>query len=280
MGLRVKGQDVVQYRQGLDHVAQRRQLDDQHPQCADSVTAAGANGWTVRTDTGDGIYSASPNDIVVKVVTGIAYAAASLSSSKGVFGMVSQYSTPFVWVASCSASSCDAVSASAGPPSNGSYEAGTTVTTTTTPATTSTTTSTSTTTTTTTTTTIGATYCVNWTAANLDNIKMSTQGYIDFSAILAGRTILPTSCEGNIIGYTVSGVGTFICSIPMDFSVSPLATWDTDLLPAVTDTVLNSLIYTVYVEFTDSSYYEIINGQTNAVVIPGQLTSEYNDCPI
>jgi hypothetical protein len=134
--------------------------------------------------------------------------------------------------------------------------------------------------TTTTTTTIGATYCVNWTAANLDNIKMSTQGYIDFSAILAGRTILPTSCEGNIIGYTVSGVGTFICSIPMDFSVSPLATWDTDLLPAVTDTVLNSLIYTVYVEFTDSSYYEIINGQTNAVVIPGQLTSEYNDCPI
>ena len=133
--------------------------------------------------------------------------------------------------------------------------------------------------TTSTTTTAAATYCVTWTAANLDNIKMSTQGYINFSAILAGRTIAPVNCEGNITGYIVDGTS-YTYSIPIDFSTSPFATWDTDLLPAVTDTVLNSLIYTVYIEFTDSSYYEIVNGQTYAVVIPGQLTSEYNDCPV
>lgn len=121
-------------------------------------------------------------------------------------------------------------------------------------------------------------YCVNWTAENNANIKMSTQGYIDFTGILAGRTIAIASCEGNITEYTIPGVPTpYTCSIPMDFTTSQ-AQWDTDLLPAVTDTVLNSLKYTVYVEFTDSSYYEIINEQTYGTVTPGGLTSEYNDC--
>lgn len=121
-------------------------------------------------------------------------------------------------------------------------------------------------------------YCVNWTAENNANIKMSTQGYIDFTGILAGRTIAIASCEGNITEYTIPGVPTpYTCSIPMDFTTSK-AQWDTDLLPAVTDTVLNSLKYTVYVEFTDSSYYEIINEQTYGTVTPGGLTSEYNDC--
>lgn len=112
-----------------------------------AFAASSSNGWTVRADSGDNIYSASANDIVIKVVSGTVCIATALSASKGVFGMVSQYTAPFVWVAACSASSCDATSASAGPPSNGSYAAGTTVTTTSAPATTSTTTTTTTTTT-------------------------------------------------------------------------------------------------------------------------------------
>jgi hypothetical protein len=134
--------------------------------------------------------------------------------------------------------------------------------------------------TTTTTTTIAATYCVNWTAANEENIKMSTQGYIDFTAILAGRTIQPGPLStGTILGYIVAGVGTFTCSIPMTFTTSQ-AQWDTDTLPVVTNRVLTSLIYNVEVLFNNGSTYSIVAGQTNAVVIPEQLTSEYNDCPI
>jgi len=134
--------------------------------------------------------------------------------------------------------------------------------------------------TTTTTTTVAATYCTSWTAANEGNIKMSTQGYIDFTAILAGRTIEPGPLSvGTIVGYIVAGVGTFTCSIPMTFTTSK-AQWNTDLLPAVEDKVLTSLIYNVEVVFNNSDEYSIVAGQTNAVVIPGQLTSEYNDCPV
>jgi len=122
------------------------------------------------------------------------------------------------------------------------------------------------------------TYCVNWTAANEGNIKMSTQGYIDFTGILAGRTIEPGPLSaGTITGYIIAGVGTISCSIPMTFTTSQ-AQWDTDSLPVVTDKVLTSLIYTVEVVFDDASEYLIAGGQTNAVVIPGQLTSEYNNC--
>jgi hypothetical protein len=110
---------------------------------------------------------------------------------------------------------------------------------------------------------------------------MSTQGYIDFSAILAGRTIEPGPLSvGTITGYIIAGLGTFTCSIPMDFTTSQ-AQWNTDTLPVVTDKVLTSLIYTVEVVFNDASEYLIAGGQTNAVVTPGiQLTSEYNDCPV
>lgn len=159
----------------------------------------------------------------------------------------------------------------------------TTTSTTATPTTTTTSSSTSTSTsssTTTTTTTAAETYCVNWTAENEENIKMSTQGYIDFSAILAGRTIEPGPLSvGTITGYIIAGVGTFTCSIPMTFTTSQ-AQWNTDLLPVETDKVLTSLIYTVEVVFNDASEYLISDGQTNAIVIPEQMTSEYNNCPL
>jgi len=126
---------------------------------------------------------------------------------------------------------------------------------------------------------ITASHCVNWTAANTGGGKMSTQGYVDFTAILDGRTIAVSSCEGNVTEYTIPGVILpYPCSIPIEFTTSPFATWDTNLLRAVTGKVLNSLKYSVYVEFTDGSYYQINNEQTYGTVTPGGLTSEYNDC--
>jgi len=123
-------------------------------------------------------------------------------------------------------------------------------------------------------------YCVNWTAQNNSNIKMSTVGYIDFTDTLAGRTVMPGPASvGTITGYIIDGVGTFACSIPMTFTTFK-AEWNTDTLPVVTDKVLTSLIYTVEVVFSDASEHSIINGQTNAIVIPGQLDSSYNNCTI
>jgi alpha-tubulin suppressor-like RCC1 family protein len=65
---------------------------------------------------------------VMKEVAGVMYVASSTSTSstKGVFGMVSQTMTPFVWVAGCSGNTCDAATASSGPPAGGSYASGTT----------------------------------------------------------------------------------------------------------------------------------------------------------
>ena len=98
------------------------------------------NGWTVETDstTTDVIYSAGPNEIIIKEVAGVMYLASSTSNSstKGVFGMVSQTIAPFVWLAGCLGSTCDAATASSGPPAGSSYASGTTAVTTTGPTTT------------------------------------------------------------------------------------------------------------------------------------------------
>ena len=88
---------------------------------------AGTNGWTVRTDSGSGVFSAAPNDIVVSTSpSGVVYVASALSSTRGVFGMISATTAPRVWGASCLGSSCDAESATVGPPAGGAYSAGTT----------------------------------------------------------------------------------------------------------------------------------------------------------
>lgn len=89
---------------------------------------ASTNGWTVQTDTGGAVYSSAPNDIVVSTSgAGIVYVASALSSTQGVFGMISATSAPVVWAAACSTSSCDAASATSGPPAGGAYAPGTTV---------------------------------------------------------------------------------------------------------------------------------------------------------
>lgn len=135
--------------------------------------------------------------------------------------------------------------------------------------------------TTTSTTTVGDTYCVNWTAANIGGGKMSTQGYIDFSAILNGRTIEPGPLSvGTITAYRIFGETTDrSCNIEMDFT-STRATWDTSLLDAPAGTALYSLIYTLEVIFSDLTDYIIIDGQSYGTVTPGGTTSEYNNCPV
>ena len=121
-------------------------------------------------------------------------------------------------------------------------------------------------------------YCVNWTAGNNGNINMQTVGYIDFTVALAGRTIVAGLSTGTVTGYVIAGVGTFTCSIPMTFTTTK-AQWNTNSLPAVTDKVLTSLIYSVTAVFSDSDEYIITDEQTNAIVIPGQTTSSFNNCP-
>lgn len=121
-------------------------------------------------------------------------------------------------------------------------------------------------------------YCVSWTAANNGNIKMETSGYIDFTAMLAGRTIMGGGASaGTITGYVIAGMSPFSCSIPMTFTSSH-ASWNTDALPVEIDKVLTSLIYTVEIVFNNATYLDIINEQTNAIVILDQTTSEYNSC--
>lgn len=122
-----------------------------------------------------------------------------------------------------------------------------------------------------------ASYCTNWTAINESNIKMSTSGYVDFTPILAGRTISPGDSAGTITGYVISGMSPFTCSIPMTFTTSK-AIWNTDTLPVVTDKVLTSLIYSIEVVFNDATDVSIYGEQTNAFVFPGQLNSAYNSC--
>ena len=96
------------------------------------------NGWVVQSDTGSNVFSATANDIVVTTSSGVVYIASAFSSTRGVFGMVSQTTAPRVWAAACAGSSCDAESATSGPPAGGAYSAGTTTAPTTTAATTTT----------------------------------------------------------------------------------------------------------------------------------------------
>lgn len=90
-----------------------------------------SNSWIAQQDTGDAVYSVAPNDIVVSNSYGVVYVASAISSTRGVFGTVSQTSAVRVWAAACSGASCDAESAAAGPPAGGAYAAGSTAPTTT-----------------------------------------------------------------------------------------------------------------------------------------------------
>ena len=78
------------------------------------------------------MFSAASNDIVVSTVGEFVYVASAIDTTSAVFGMISSTTAPVVWTATCLGSSCDAASASAGPPASGAYAPGSTISTTTT----------------------------------------------------------------------------------------------------------------------------------------------------
>lgn len=82
------------------------------------------NGWTLERDTGASVFSTAPSELVFKVVNGTLFVASATSDApayRGVFGSVSQNNSPVVWGSFCTAASCDAESASNGPPASGEY---------------------------------------------------------------------------------------------------------------------------------------------------------------
>jgi prepilin-type N-terminal cleavage/methylation domain-containing protein len=83
-----------------------------------------ANSWTLELDTGSTVFSTAPSELVFKVQNGVLYVASATSDAptgRGVFGSVSQITSPMVWSALCTTSACDAESATNGPPASGSY---------------------------------------------------------------------------------------------------------------------------------------------------------------
>jgi prepilin-type N-terminal cleavage/methylation domain-containing protein len=83
-----------------------------------------ANSWTLELDSGSTIYSTATSELVFKVVNGTLYVASATSdapTSRGVFGSVSQITSPMVWGSFCTTTACDAESATNGPPASGQY---------------------------------------------------------------------------------------------------------------------------------------------------------------
>lgn len=120
-------------------------------------------------------------------------------------------------------------------------------------------------------------YCVEWVAFNEDNIKMSLEGEIDFTTILAGRNINIGVSSGIIDSYIIDGITT-VCSVPMTFT-SKKALFSTDsLLPIVTDKVLTVITFTVNIICTDVSEIDLEDITLSATETPTQTESIYSGC--
>ena len=120
-------------------------------------------------------------------------------------------------------------------------------------------------------------YCSVWEAHNNGNIKMSIDGYIDFTTALAGRSIHTGASVGTITYYRIDGT-TITSSIPMTFT-STRAIIQNDHLPVVTDKVLTSIGF--YIEIICTNASEIsVSGENNAIEFPVQIDSNYDNCTI
>lgn len=118
-------------------------------------------------------------------------------------------------------------------------------------------------------------YCVVWTANNDGNIKMTLDGYIDFSVILAGRTIDTGASTGTIILYRINSVDV-VASIPMTFS-STQASFSTDTLTVVTNECLSSIDFSIEIICTNASEISIL-GSASVFEIPSSMTYSYDSC--
>lgn len=119
-------------------------------------------------------------------------------------------------------------------------------------------------------------YCVDWQAFNEGDIKMSLEGEIDFTTILAGRNINIGVSSGEITSYIIDG-DTEVVSIPMTFT-SKKAIFSTDSLPVVSGEVLTVITFTVNIICTDVSEIDVIDKETSATEIPTQTEASFSDC--
>lgn len=117
-------------------------------------------------------------------------------------------------------------------------------------------------------------YCVTWEAHNLDNIKMSLTGSIDFTEELGSRNINAGASIGTITSYIVNGI-TYPSSIPMTFTLKK-ANFNTAALDAVMDSVLT--VITFYVEIICTNASEISVGNTLGGIEGDPLNSSFNNC--
>lgn len=117
-------------------------------------------------------------------------------------------------------------------------------------------------------------YCVTWEAHNLDNIKMSLSGTIDFTEELGARNIDTGASIGAITSYIVNGT-TIPSSIPMTFTLKK-ANFNTSDLDAVEDDVLT--VITFYVEIICTNASEISVSNTLAAMEGDPLNSSFDSC--
>lgn len=117
-------------------------------------------------------------------------------------------------------------------------------------------------------------YCVEWTAINEGDIKMSLDGTIDFTNLLAGRTIHVAS-TGTVTGYIIDGTPVS-CSIPLTFD-STSGTFSDDGLSVVTGKVLTQITIHADIIFNDASELTV-DSVTSAMEFPDASTATYNDC--
>lgn len=119
-------------------------------------------------------------------------------------------------------------------------------------------------------------YCVTWAAQNLDNIKMSLDGTIDFTEELGARTINGGTSLGTVTSYIVNGV-TYPASIPMTFTLKK-ANFSTNTLDAVTNDVLTVITFSVEIICNDASDITLSNITLSAMEVPDQFNSSYDSC--
>lgn len=124
-------------------------------------------------------------------------------------------------------------------------------------------------------------FCSVWEAHNEGNIRMSTNGYLDFTEELAGKNINNTggASVGAISAYRFAGDPIWVTtSIPFSFTLKR-ANWNTNALPHRTDQVLTGIRFSF--EIITTPYSEISDADLElfAEVTPDpQLDAFYDSC--
>lgn len=121
--------------------------------------------------------------------------------------------------------------------------------------------------------------CIQWTAINLNDIKMSLDFEVDLTTILAGRSIntTPGFSVGTITSYVINGT-TVPCSLDLTFTATT-GTFSTDALPHVAGEVLTSLTFYLDILCTNVTEFTVGPLTISGVEVPGeQITAEYDNC--